>query len=147
MLRVVADSNVKISGLISTNPHSASLHLMRALAFREAFVFETSETVEEFRRTLEEVASRPPYLWLPYQVEHSFQRYLTTCNLLSATRSVPASLARDITDTKFLDLAVAANADFLVTNDRRHLLRLKKIGRTQIVTPHKFMLALRRQST
>jgi predicted nucleic acid-binding protein len=52
-------------------------------------------------------------------------------------------LARDITDTKFLDLALAADADYLVTNDHRHLLPLKIIGRTRIVTPHKFMLALR----
>ena len=64
--------------------------------------------------------------------------------IIKPERIVSHSLARDITDTKFLDLALAADADYLVTNDRRHLLPLKKIGRTRIVTPHKFMLALRR---
>jgi hypothetical protein len=38
---------------------------------------------------------------------------------------------RDITDREFLALAVAADADFLVTNDRRHFLPLKRFGRTQ----------------
>ncbi|HLX62927.1 MAG TPA: hypothetical protein VKX17_16755 [Planctomycetota bacterium] len=65
------------------------------------------------------------------------------CELVDAPVATPPSLPRDATDSKFLDLALASNAGFLVTNDRRHLLRLKKYGRTRIVTPHKFMLALR----
>jgi predicted nucleic acid-binding protein len=55
-------------------------------------------------------------------------------------------LTRDASDAKFLELALAANADFLVTYDHRHLLRLKSIGRTRIVTPHKFLLALKKNS-
>jgi predicted nucleic acid-binding protein len=43
---------------------------------------------------------------------------------------------------KFLSLAQEADADYLVTKDGRHLLRLKKFGRTQIVTPTRFLAAL-----
>ena len=56
--------------------------------------------------------------------------------------SVPANIPRDLTDTKFLALAAQADADFLVTNDRRHLLRLGRFGRTQIVTPAQFIRAI-----
>jgi putative PIN family toxin of toxin-antitoxin system len=52
---------------------------------------------------------------------------------------VPASLSRDVTDVRFLSLAHEANADYLVTKDGRHLLRLKKYRQTRIVTPTQFL--------
>ena len=55
---------------------------------------------------------------------------------------VPASLPRDLTDVKFLSLAHEADADYLVTKDGRHLLRLKKYRRTRIVTPTQFIAKL-----
>jgi putative PIN family toxin of toxin-antitoxin system len=55
---------------------------------------------------------------------------------------VPASLARDVTDVKFLSLAHEANADYLVTKDGRHLLRLKNYRKTRIVTPTQFLAYL-----
>jgi len=55
---------------------------------------------------------------------------------------VPASLPRDVTDVKFLSLAQEADADYLVTKDGRHLLRLKKYRRTRIVTPTQFLADL-----
>jgi len=55
---------------------------------------------------------------------------------------VPASLPRDLTDVKFLSLAQEADADYLVTKDGRHLLRLKKHRRTRIVTPRQFLAYL-----
>jgi putative PIN family toxin of toxin-antitoxin system len=55
---------------------------------------------------------------------------------------VPASLPRDITDVKFLSLAYESGADYLVTKDGRHLLRLKNYRRTKIVTPNQFLTVL-----
>jgi predicted nucleic acid-binding protein len=40
---------------------------------------------------------------------------------------------------KFLSLAHEADADYLVTKDGRHLLRLKQYRRTRIVTPTRFL--------
>jgi putative PIN family toxin of toxin-antitoxin system len=52
---------------------------------------------------------------------------------------VAASLPRDASDVKFLSLALEARADYLVTKDARHLLRLKKYRQTRIVTPTQFL--------
>ncbi len=52
---------------------------------------------------------------------------------------ISASIPRDVSDVKFLGLAYESNADFLVTKDGRHLLRLKKYGHTRIVTPTQFL--------
>jgi predicted nucleic acid-binding protein len=61
---------------------------------------------------------------------------------IEAAGAVSADIPRDLTDTKFLALAKSADADKLVTNDRRHLLRLRRFGRTQIVTPAAFLREL-----
>ena len=61
----------------------------------------------------------------------------------SGSIDVPASIPRDATDSKLLALAVESGADYLVTNDHRHLLRLGGFGRTQIVTPAEFLRVLR----
>jgi putative PIN family toxin of toxin-antitoxin system len=49
---------------------------------------------------------------------------------------------RDVSDFKFLAVAEASKADFLVTNDRRHLLPLRRHHNTQIVTPAEFLARL-----
>ena len=52
---------------------------------------------------------------------------------------VPPSIPRDVSDVKFLSLALESNAHYLVTKDGRHLLRLKKFQHTRIVTPAQFL--------
>jgi predicted nucleic acid-binding protein len=51
--------------------------------------------------------------------------------LITPTSVVSAALTRDVTDTKWVALALDADADYLVTKDRRHLERLKEVGRTR----------------
>lgn len=53
--------------------------------------------------------------------------------------TVSPTLTRDVSDTKFLALADESHAEFLVTNDNRHLLPLKRHGATRIVTPSRFL--------
>lgn len=63
----------------------------------------------------------------------------------SLISSPPAASARVLDayyDSKFLDLAEASDADYLVTNDRRHLLGLKRHHRTEIITPAEFLRRL-----
>jgi predicted nucleic acid-binding protein len=72
-------------------------------------------------------------------------RFLTTvlANAVSYREQLgPASIARDITDAKFLGLAQESGADYLVTKDNRHLLRLGRYQRTRIVTPAQFLKRL-----
>ncbi len=48
-------------------------------------------------------------------------------------------VAADPTDTFLLNLAAAAEAHYLVTGDKRsHILALKKVGGTTILTPREF---------
>ena len=48
----------------------------------------------------------------------------------------------DLDDANYLSAAQACSADFLVTGDKKHLLSLKKFGKTRIVSPKKFVEVL-----
>ncbi len=52
-------------------------------------------------------------------------------------------MSRDASDTQFLGLAEISAANYLVTNDRRHLLPLRRHQKTRIVTPAEFLRRLR----
>jgi putative PIN family toxin of toxin-antitoxin system len=49
------------------------------------------------------------------------------------------NVSRDPADNYLLAMAVAAEAEFLVTGDTKDLLRLKKFGRTRILAPSSFL--------
>ncbi|MCI0680557.1 MAG: putative toxin-antitoxin system toxin component, PIN family [Gemmataceae bacterium] len=57
---------------------------------------------------------------------------------------IAAKLTRDLTDTKFLSLAHESGANYLVTNDHRHLLPLQRFERTRIARPSEFLRILAR---
>lgn len=54
------------------------------------------------------------------------------------------NLSRDSADNYLLAMAVAAEAEFLVTGDAKDLLRLKKFGRTRILAPGSFLKLFKR---
>jgi len=51
-------------------------------------------------------------------------------------------LSADKKDNRYLACALDEKADFLVTGDKKHLLPLKKIGKTKIVSPKEFLKIL-----
>lgn len=54
-------------------------------------------------------------------------------------------IVKDSKDNLYLDCAKYAKADFLVTGDKRHLLPLKKFGKTKIISPKEFVEILKKQ--
>jgi len=47
-------------------------------------------------------------------------------------------IKEDPTDNKFLECAVEAKADYIISGDK-HLLKIKKFKETKILTPNKFL--------
>jgi putative PIN family toxin of toxin-antitoxin system len=58
---------------------------------------------------------------------------------LILARLPKVEVSRDAADNYLLAMAAAGDADYLVTGDARDLLRLKKFGRTAILTPRAFL--------
>jgi len=141
----VFDNNVIAAAFISRFAKSASILAVNAIRELRVRLAYSEETLHELAVVLQLDHFRREH----NKSEAEIRAFCDTLRVVGVKyeprKQVLVSLARDITDTKFLDLALAADADFLVTNDARHLLRLKQIGQTKILTPHKFLLALNRE--
>ena len=74
---------------------------------------------------------------VPQAKTRNIKKILTTHSI----RIIPQQkviLCRDPKDNQFLELCLAASADYLVTGDK-DLLVLKKFGQTQIFSPKQFL--------
>ena len=147
MISAVVDTNVLVRGALSRNAKSASREVVDAFFTGRFSLVLSTEALDELRAVLtqEDVRAR--------HGNQADEQILDFCRVLEVqayfvepTIGVPASLTRDVTDTKFLALAHESSANYLVTKDNRHLLRLKQYHGTRIVTPAQFMRELDRQS-
>jgi len=131
-LRVVLDSNVLISALISAGSPPDLIYQ----AWREKrFTLVTSEMqLAELRR-----ASRYPKL----QKLVSSREFGVLINRLHGAlvldKLPQIDLSSDPADNYLLAMAAASEADVLVTGDTKGLLRLKKFAHTRILTPGSFL--------
>ena len=141
MTTAILDTNVIIQATFSP-PQSASY---RAVAASEQGRFQlvfSPATVDELLHVLSLPRIRSRHGWSDDQILRFVLSFLADALVQEEVPGVSAVLTRDVTDTKFLGLAEASNADYLVTNDRRHLLPLRQYHRTRIVTPAQFLREL-----
>ena len=139
MTTAVLDTNVVVQSLIGL-PRSASARVLDEFYDGGFHLAYTSETIDE----LIEVLVLPRMQDMHGLSDDEVLEFVTSLLVratfyASSSASVQGDIARDITDTKFLALANESKADYLVTNDRRHLLRLRRFGQTRIVTPAEFL--------
>ena len=134
-MRVILDTNVLLGALIS--PHAPPDTIYRA--WRAArFELVTSVTqLDELRRV-----SRYPKLKaiLPAHRIGAMVNNMQRAIVLDALPPLPEGIeATDPNDTFLLTMALAGEANYLVTGDRRAgLLQRGSVGRTRIVTPATF---------
>jgi hypothetical protein len=131
-MRVVLDTNVLLSALIS--PHGAPDTIYRAWRAARFEVVTSLVQLDELRR-----ASRYPKFQAvlqPHQVGtmvNNLQRAIVLDRLSSKVE------VDDPDDAFLLAMAIAGDADYLVTGDSRAgLLQKGSLGRAQIVTPVAF---------
>lgn len=137
--RVVFDTSTIISAMIK--PDSIPGHAVQK-AILECDVFISDETFVE----LQSVAFRQKFdrYFSPDGV--SRQQFLA----LYAVKGIRAAVSEFITDcadpkdNKFLSLAVAAKAEFLVSGDKKHLLSMNPYRDIQIVTAARFLQYVKR---
>lgn len=131
-MRVVVDSNVLFSALIS--PHAPPHRLYTAWRAGRFELFTCREQLDEIRR-----ASRYPRLQRILQGHRlgTLINHLERGPLVRVTAH--GTETEDPADAFLLALAAAADADALVTADRRAgLLQRGHHGRTRILTPTAF---------
>ncbi len=134
-MRVILDTNVLLGALIS--PHAPPDTIYRAWRAARFELVTSAAQLDELRRV-----SRYPKLKaiLPAHRIGTMVNNMQRAIVLDALPPLPADIgAADPNDTFLLAMALAGEADYLVTGDRRAgLLQRGSVGRTRIVTPAVF---------
>ena len=111
MIRAVIDTNVLVSGLLSPTGNEALI----LLAINQGLVRPccSEDILEEYAAVL----ARPKFAFLPEDIAAALAMFRGKGELLLPDVSGPVS--SDPADTKFLHCARAAQADYLVTGNKR----------------------------
>jgi putative PIN family toxin of toxin-antitoxin system len=137
-MRVVLDTGILIAALITKDTPPDQLYQ----AWRKRrFELVTSEwQLDEFRRV-----SRYPKL-------RKYLQPIEAGNLINGLRhqalllqTLPdVDLSKDPDDNPLLAMAIAGEADYLVSGDKRDVLALKKVDKTRIITARRFLAILQK---
>jgi len=143
MLRVVLDTNVFVSSLLSTQGLPAQvLH-----AWREGrYMLVTSPPIiAEIVEVLESPRISKKYLIGQEDIEHLVDLLKTDTILVPGRAAIKGSVPQDPRDEMFLACAIDAKADCIVSGDR-HLLDLRTYRGIPILTVNEFAEKLENQS-
>ena len=134
-MRVILDTNVLLGALIS--PHGAPDIIYRAWRAARFELVTSTAQLDELRRV-----SRYPKLKtiLPAHRVGTMVNNMQRAIVLGTLQPPPDGMdLKDPNDLFLLSMALASDADYLVTGDRRAgLLQLGSAGRTRIVSPVTF---------
>lgn len=134
-MRVILDTNLLLAALIS--PHGSPDRIYRAWRAARFELLTSAAQLDEMRRV-----SRYPKLKaiLPAHRIGTLVNNMHSAIVLETLPTLPEEIeVDDPNDTFLLATALAGNADYLVTGDRRAgLLRRGHVDRTRILTPAVF---------
>jgi uncharacterized protein len=130
VLRVTADTNVLISGLIFSGIPRQILNLAESGAIHLAV---SDDILDEVSRVLR----RKKFGWPELEIDRALAQILRFTERVESKQRIEA-VAEDPTDNRILECAVASQSEYIVTGDN-HLLKLGRFGSTKIVKPADFL--------
>ena len=113
--RVVIDSSVVLPILLQREPETNPL--LRLWQGNQVKPLANDETLAELRATLLGNSPTPKQLQAQRFVDLALRRYVPWCEFLPLQEIASAPKCRDPRDQKFIDLAIAGDAAFLITRD------------------------------
>lgn len=134
-MRVILDTNVLLAALIS--PYGPPEALYRGWRLGRFELVTSTFQLDEIRRVSRYPKLRP---LLPAHRIGTMVNNMQRAVVLDELPALPVGIAAsDPDDGYLLAMALASDADYLVTGDRRAgLLQMQSVGRTRIVTPTAF---------
>ena len=131
--KVVLDTNVLISSLLK--PKSKARGIYRLVLRGEIEVYTSLDLISELSRVLE----YPKFQFEKLEKE-IFLKNLTRVAIILANPKLKINVIKeDPPDNKFLECAVEAKADYLISGDKEHLLPLKNFQGIKIISPSEFL--------
>ncbi len=136
-MRVVFDANIYISFFLTRGPTITSIF---SYWEKDCFsvlispiIIEEIETAFQYSRIKERLKAKD-FLNLYLLLEEAEMIYPHS----------KVGIIKDLKDNMYLECAQDGSADYLITGDKKHLLPLKKFGRTKIISPREFVAEIGR---
>jgi uncharacterized protein len=142
----ILDTNVVLQYHLSSS-RSASVRTLEAFYDGHFRLIYSPLVLDEYFEVLMAPAMRERHRLTDAEILEFLGSLMAPETRYPGTATVRTDLARDLTDTKFLSLAAESKANYLVTNDRRHLIPIRRFGYTRIVTPTTFLRDLRKRKS
>ncbi len=137
--KVVLDTNVLISSLLK--PKSKARDIYRLVLRREIELYTSVDLINELSRVLE----YPKFGFEKLQKEIFLKNLTRVATILVNPALRVNVIEEDPPDNKFLECAVEAKADYLISGDNKHLLPLENFQGTKIISPSQFLRLYREQ--
>lgn len=134
MIRVAADTNVYLSAIVFGGTCETILALARA-GVVELFISPAIQ--KELRSVLGQT-----FDWEEFQIREALDEVNSLASLIRHSAKLSGLVCHD-PDHRILECALAAEADYLVTGDKKHLQPLKTFRGIAIVSPREFLNHLR----
>lgn len=134
MLRIVLDTNVIVSAIIS--PYGAPRQIFEAWRQRRFDLLISEAIIAEVARVLRYPRLQENFRLVEADIQIVLDSLLNDAYLLEDLYQVRRS--RDPDDNIFLACALEGKADYLVSSDA-HLLEIKYYHGTQIINPHQML--------
>lgn len=129
-MRIVLDTNVLVAGMLS--PHAPPARVLQAVVAGQVSICYDSRIVAEYRQVL----ARPKFGFDP-ELTEDIVDWIEVSGELATPPPLSASLP-DPDDVMFLEVALAANVDHLVTGNLRHFPARKRQG-VSVLNPVQFI--------
>lgn len=140
MLRVVIDTNVIVSGILSRK--GAPVELLKAWRERRFLLLTSLAIVAEVRAVLQYPRIRKKYPLSNDDIEQTITLLEHDALLVKGEANVAGSVPDDPKDEMFLACALDGTADVIVSGDH-HLIDLESYRDIPIMTPRQFLDQLR----
>lgn len=127
-MKVVIDTNILIRG--DLGPYAAAVKILQAVIDKKIQAYISPPIKKEYQLKVKELLNDQKYIEL-------LDQYLETCELMIPQERL-GIIKEDPEDNKFLDLAYAVKADFLISEDH-HLLDLGEYLGIEIIKPQDFI--------
>ena len=132
-MKVVIDTNVFVSGVFWKGPPNKILKAWQKGKFKMVI---SPPIIEEYRRILSDLSKKYPNP----TIVHIMDLVSLNAEMVNPVRFVKP-VCTDHHDDKFLEAAIAARAEYVVTGDKA-LLAVKSIKGSTVVKPSEFLASL-----
>ena len=134
--KVVIDTNVLVSSLLK--PKSKARDIYRLALRGKIRLYISEDLLNELKRVLE----YPKFEIERLQKETFLKNLQRVATFVYPRQSIDV-IKEDSPDNRFLECAVEAKVDYLISGDKKHLLPLKNFEGIRILNPDEFLRVYR----